>query len=219
MLDPASLDKPKESREMTMKDEITMETRVRELERCCKRLRFWCLASPALALSACLAAAVSQEPKTVRAQEFLLLGPDGIERGSLKPEGDGAVLLLGRADGSSQVVLQAGEDDSGLSLQHGDWSTADLLVSDEQAVLILEGGEETFSVAELGAAADGSAMSVSWNDEYEAGMASYADEAIVRLTAYEKDANEMTPENELSVIVDRESLQALDLASELFSKP
>lgn len=200
-------------------NEITLETRVRQLERRCKRLLFWCLASPALALSACLAAAVSQEPKTVCAQEFLLLGPDGIERGSLKPEGDGAVLLLGRADGSSQVVLQAGEDDSGLSLQHGDWSTADLLVSDEQAVLILEGGEETFSVAELGAAADGSAMSVSWNDEYEAGMASYADEAIVRLTAYEKDANEMTPENELSVIVDRESLQALDLASELFSKP
>ncbi len=202
-------------------NEITLETRVRQLERRCKRLLFWCLASPALALSACLAAAVSQEPKTVCAQEFLLLGPDGIERGSLKPNGDGAVLLLGRADGKAQVVLQAGEDDSdtGLSIQHGDWNTADLLVSDDEAVLILEGGEETFSVAELGAAADGSALSVSWNDEYEAGMASYADEAIVRLTAYAEDENELTPENELSVIVDRESLQALDLASELFRKP
>lgn len=86
------------------------EERVRHLER--RQRRLWASSVVAWTFigTACLSGAVASDAKEVRAEAFVLVGPDGKERGSLAVSGEGAALAL--VDGDTKGAVLSAEQGS-----------------------------------------------------------------------------------------------------------
>lgn len=112
------------------------EERVRRLERRQRRLWTSSVAAWTLLATACLSGAVASGGRVVRAQSFVLVGPDGEQRGSLMATEKGAGLHL--EAGAGIASIGATDEGAWTSVSWDDEYGTMLLSGEEGAHLYLE---------------------------------------------------------------------------------
>ena len=86
----------------------TLEQRVIELERRCRRLQLAAIGAGALLFAACLSGAFAAPSRVLRAERFDLVNANGELRGALELDGTTPRLVLASPENESFVALCAG---------------------------------------------------------------------------------------------------------------
>jgi len=136
-----------------------LREQLERLERRHQRLRAWCMGSTGLWVVACVAAVAAPTEREVRTQRLVLVDERGEERGRLVAEVEGATLTMTGSD--SQAFLSA----------HG-----------SGAALVVEGGDEAWSVVSLVANEQGAGLGGSFRDERDFDLVATSARAALMLS-------------------------------------
>jgi len=93
--------------EIDMTELSDLQNRVRSLETRQRRLRAWCGGTSVLWIVSCMAAVAAPNRDELRARRFVLVDEQGLERGRLATDPDGAALVLESRDEQAHVRLVA----------------------------------------------------------------------------------------------------------------